>query len=56
VNGNKIGGCENPSRDWLVYLTACFIGHHVEVQVKNGSVFSGIFHATNAAKDFGMLT
>ena len=39
-----------------MYLTACFIGHHVEVQVKNGSVFSGIFHATNADKDFGMLT
>lgn len=55
VNGSKVGGCENPSRDWLVYLTTCFIGYHVEVQVKNGSVFCGIFHATNADKDFGIV-
>ena len=27
----------------------------MEVQVKNGSIFSGIFHATNADKDFGMV-
>jgi len=26
----------------------------VEVQVTNGSVFSGIFHASNADGDFGM--
>lgn len=45
---------ESPSRDRLIYLTACLIGHQVEVQVMDGSVFSGIFHATNA-EDFGML-
>lgn len=26
----------------------------MEVQTTDGSVFSGIFHATNADKDFGM--
>lgn len=26
----------------------------MEVQVVDGSVFSGIFHATSADKDFGM--
>ena len=46
---------ENPSHDRLVYVTMCLIGHQVEVQVKNGSVYSGIFHATDADKDFGML-
>lgn len=53
--GGKIGGFENPSRDRLVYITTCLIGHHVEVQVKNGSVYSGIFHATNAEKDMGVI-
>ncbi|XP_043721584.1 polyadenylate-binding protein-interacting protein 4-like isoform X2 [Telopea speciosissima] len=54
-NGSKVGGYESPSRDWLIYLTTCLIGHHVEVQVKNGSSFSGIFHATNAEKDYGVI-
>lgn len=53
--GTKSGNYESPSRDRLVYLTTCLIGHHVEVQVKNGSIYSGIFHATNAEKDFGMF-
>lgn len=52
--GNK-GGVESPSRERLVYLTTCLIGHQVEVQVIDGSVFSGIFHATNAEKDFGII-
>lgn len=51
----KDGGSESPSRERLVYLTTCLIGHHVEVQVLDGSVFSGIFHATNAEKDFGIV-
>lgn len=55
TSGSRSAGPESPSRDRLVYLTACLIGHHVEVQVKNGSVYSGIFHATNADKDFGMF-
>ena len=51
--GYKIGGNGSPSRDRVVFVTTCFIGHHVEVQVKDGSIYSGIFHA--AEKDFGML-
>ncbi|XP_034696867.1 polyadenylate-binding protein-interacting protein 4 isoform X1 [Vitis riparia] len=53
--GTKGGGYESSSRDRLVYLTTCFIGLPVEVQVKNGSIISGIFHATNADKDFGIV-
>ncbi|XP_076925451.1 polyadenylate-binding protein-interacting protein 4-like [Bidens hawaiensis] len=52
--GNK-GGIESPSHDRLVYLTTCLIGHQVEVQVVDGSLFTGIFHATNAEKDFGII-
>ncbi|KAL2926242.1 Polyadenylate-binding protein-interacting protein 3 [Bienertia sinuspersici] len=55
ASGSRSGGTESTSRDRLVYLTTCLIGHHVEVQVKNGSVYSGIFHATNADKDFGVV-
>lgn len=54
LTDNK-GGGESPSRERLVYLTTCLIGHHVDVQVIDGSVFSGIFHATNADKDFGII-
>lgn len=53
--GSKIGGYASPSRDRLVYISTCFIGHHVDVQVKNGSIYSGIFHAANAEKDFGII-
>lgn len=56
ITGGSIGGeSESLSRDRLVYLTTCLIGHHVEVQVTNGSVFSGIFHASNADGDFGIV-
>ncbi|XP_068659380.1 polyadenylate-binding protein-interacting protein 3-like [Aristolochia californica] len=55
VNGSKVGGFESPSRDRLIFLTACLIGHCVEVQVKNGSLFSGIFHAANNERDFGII-
>ncbi|GAB4842604.1 Polyadenylate-binding protein-interacting protein 3 [Ancistrocladus abbreviatus] len=55
ASGSKSVGYESPSRDRLVYLTTGLIGHQVDVQVKNGSVFSGIFHATNADKDFGIV-
>jgi hypothetical protein len=51
-NGGKLGHT-NPSRDRLVYVMTQFIGHHVDVHVKNGSIVSGIFHATNTDKDFG---
>ncbi|XP_010534936.1 PREDICTED: polyadenylate-binding protein-interacting protein 3-like isoform X4 [Tarenaya hassleriana] len=46
---------ENPSRDRLVYLATCMIGHPVEVQLKNGSLYSGIFHAADVEKDFGII-
>ncbi|KAK7335854.1 hypothetical protein VNO80_27946 [Phaseolus coccineus] len=55
LTGSKGGNCESPSHDRLVYLTTCLIGHQVEVQVKNGSTYSGVFHATNTDKDFGII-
>ncbi|KAM7254611.1 hypothetical protein ACFE04_003991 [Oxalis oulophora] len=55
TSGDTIGGFANPSRDRLVYLITCLIGHPVEVQVKNGSVYTGIYHATNTEKDFGVI-
>lgn len=55
ASGGRSGGSESPSRDRLVYLTTCLIGHQVEVQVKSGAVYNGIFHATNADKDFGVV-
>lgn len=42
-----------PSHELLLYFTTCKIGHQVEVHLKNGSVYSGIFHAANVEKDFG---
>jgi hypothetical protein len=53
-NGGKLG-LTSPSRDRLVYVMTQFTGHHVDVHVKNGSVISGIFHATNTDKDFGTV-
>ncbi|KAJ1407124.1 LsmAD domain, partial [Sesbania bispinosa] len=53
--GSKGGRYESPSHDRLVYLTTCLIGHQVEVQVKDGSIYSGIFHATNTDRDFGII-
>ncbi|KAM6585350.1 hypothetical protein CsatB_012352 [Cannabis sativa] len=52
--GSKTGGHVSPSHDRLVYITTCFIGQHVDVHVKNGSIYSGIFHAANE-KDFGII-
>ncbi|KAL8522596.1 hypothetical protein ACS0TY_012658 [Phlomoides rotata] len=50
----KGGSFESPSHDRLVYLATSFIGQQVEVQVVDGSVYSGIFHATNS-EDFGIV-
>ncbi|CAA0816174.1 Polyadenylate-binding protein-interacting protein 4 [Striga hermonthica] len=50
----KGGGLESPSGDRLIYVTTCLIGQQVEVQVQDGSVISGVFHATNA-EDFGIV-
>ncbi|KAK8301318.1 hypothetical protein V6Z11_D04G011700 [Gossypium hirsutum] len=51
----KTVGNESFSRDRLVYLTTCLIGHPVEVHVKSGSIYTGIFHATDAENDFGII-
>lgn len=51
----KGGTYQSLSRDRLVYLSTCLVGHQVEVQVMDGSVFSGILHAINAEKDFGII-
>lgn len=51
----KGGAFDGASRDRLFYTTACLIGLQVEVQVLDGSVFSGILHATNADKDFDIV-
>ncbi|MCD7449222.1 Polyadenylate-binding protein-interacting protein 3 [Datura stramonium] len=51
----KGGASQSLSRDRLVFLSACLIGHQVEVQVMDGSVFSGILHAANGEKDFGII-
>ncbi|CAO2045803.1 unnamed protein product [Urochloa humidicola] len=53
-NGIKLGHASH-SRDRLVYVLTQLIGHHVDVHVKNGSIISGIFHATNSDKDFGIV-
>ncbi|XP_014500982.1 polyadenylate-binding protein-interacting protein 3 [Vigna radiata var. radiata] len=55
VTGSKGGNYENPSHDRLVYVTTCLVGHQVEVHLKNGSTYSGVFHATNTEKDFGII-
>ncbi|XP_047175974.1 polyadenylate-binding protein-interacting protein 3-like isoform X2 [Vigna umbellata] len=55
VTGSKGGNYDNPSHDRLVYVTTCLIGHQVEVHLKNGSTYTGIFHATNTEKDFGIV-
>jgi hypothetical protein len=56
MTGGKAGGYGSPSRDRVIYVTTRLIGHQVEVQVKDGSIYSGIFHATNTTeKDFGMF-
>ncbi|CAF2127534.1 unnamed protein product [Brassica napus] len=49
------GSLKRHSRDSLVYLTTCMIGHLVEAHLKNGSVYSGIFHAADVEKDFGIV-
>jgi hypothetical protein len=52
---SRRGGFGRALNDRLLFMTACLIGQPVEVQVKNGSIFSGIFHATNAEKDYGLF-
>ncbi|WOG99128.1 hypothetical protein DCAR_0518476 [Daucus carota subsp. sativus] len=55
VTGKIVSSSGSPSHERLVYLATCLIGHPVEVQVIDGSVFSGIFHATNGDTNFGII-
>ncbi|RZC50692.1 hypothetical protein C5167_019115 [Papaver somniferum] len=41
--------------DALLFTTMCIIGFEVEVQVKDGSVYSGIFHTASVEKDYGVV-
>ncbi|KAF8083830.1 hypothetical protein N665_0750s0016 [Sinapis alba] len=54
-SGGKAGSVDTPSRDPFVYLTTCKIGHRVQVHLKNGSVYSGIFHAADMENKFGII-
>lgn len=53
--GGKVGMFESPSRDRLVYLSTCLIGHPVEVHLKNGCIYSGTCYTTNVEKEFGIF-
>ncbi|CAH8359925.1 unnamed protein product [Eruca vesicaria subsp. sativa] len=55
VSNGEAGSLKGHLGDGLVYLTTCKIGHTVEVHLKNGSVYSGIFHAADVEKDFGII-
>ncbi|PSR96935.1 Polyadenylate-binding protein [Actinidia chinensis var. chinensis] len=55
LDGSKAAGYGSPSHERLVYLTTCLIGHNVEVQLEDGSLYFGIFHAANADEDFGII-
>ncbi|KAF2608098.1 hypothetical protein F2Q68_00044479, partial [Brassica cretica] len=52
---NTAASVDTPSRDPFVYLATCKIGHHVEVHLRNGSVYSGIFHAADVENNFGII-
>lgn len=39
--------------DALLFATMCIIGLPVDVHVKDGSVYSGIFHTASVDKDYG---
>ncbi|ONK57850.1 uncharacterized protein A4U43_C09F4850 [Asparagus officinalis] len=54
-NGGTSGDMINDSRDRLIYVISYLLGLRVEVHVRNGSIISGIFHATNTEKDFAIV-
>eukprot|EP01018_Ginkgo_biloba_P010447 Gb_36727 [translate_table: standard] len=55
VSGSRGGGPDKSMHDRLLFTTMCLIGQTVEVQVKNGSIYSGIFHTACAEKDYGVV-
>lgn len=38
----------------LIFATMCIIGLPVDVHVKDGSVYSGLFHTSSVEDDYGM--
>ncbi|CAL1361069.1 unnamed protein product [Linum trigynum] len=55
IGTSKVPVCESPSRDRLAYLSTCLIGHPVEVQLKNGSIFAGTCYTTNVEQEFAIV-
>ncbi|XP_077253940.1 uncharacterized protein LOC143892909 isoform X2 [Tasmannia lanceolata] len=41
--------------DALLFTTMCIIGLPVEVQVKDGSIYSGVFHTACVENDYGIV-
>lgn len=41
--------------DMLVFTTMCIIGHHVDVFLKDGSIFSGIFYTFSPHQDHSIV-
>lgn len=41
--------------DALLLTTMCLIGLSVDVHIKDGSVYSGIFHTVSVNDPYGML-
>ncbi|CAI5993620.1 unnamed protein product [Closterium sp. NIES-65] len=48
----SVGAARAGGREWMVAVSACLIGHAVEVQLVQGDSYSGIFHAANE-EDYG---
>lgn len=43
------------SSEALLFATMCIIGLPVDVHVKDGSVYSGIFYTASVEKDYGVF-
>ncbi|CAI5985222.1 unnamed protein product, partial [Closterium sp. NIES-65] len=50
----SVGAARAGGREWMVAVSACLIGHAVEVQLVQGDSYSGIFHAANE-EDYGVV-
>ncbi|CAN6463527.1 unnamed protein product [Victoria cruziana] len=49
------GGIPSSSNDALIFTTMCVVGLPVEVQVRDGSIYAGIFHTACIEKDYGVV-
>ncbi|PSR95610.1 Polyadenylate-binding protein [Actinidia chinensis var. chinensis] len=45
----------NSLSDALLFTTMCIIGLPVDVHVKDGSIYTGIFHAARVENDYGIM-